>query len=326
MWCRLTWLAVAVSTSALLAAPAAADSDSSTAAAAEARFQEGRELMAQGRYAEACARFDTSYELEPLLGSLLNRAACREKNGQTATAWALYHEALASARRERDPKREAFARERAVALEPSLRYVTISVDEKARLRGLTITRNAAPVDPSLWNQRLPIDPGEHELRVMAPGWESYATHFKLEDRDLEISIPRLTAKLEPSTRSGKPGAAKQHGMRTGRKIAIGTGALAVASLVGGGLFALRSQSKTSDAEQLCTDDFQCTPRGVTLVDQARTAANLSYVSYGVGAAAAITATVLWFTSARTVETSTKAARLVPALAPGSVGLDLQGRF
>ena len=43
-------------------------------AAAEAAFDEGRQLATNGRYAEACLRFEASERLDPAVGSLLNLA------------------------------------------------------------------------------------------------------------------------------------------------------------------------------------------------------------------------------------------------------------
>src|SRR5688572_5007835 len=72
-----------------LSGSAAADAK----AKAESLFRQGRELMAGGRYAEACAAFDSSQKYDPSTATLFNQADCREKNGQLATAWGLFVEA-----------------------------------------------------------------------------------------------------------------------------------------------------------------------------------------------------------------------------------------
>src|ERR1043165_2477273 len=75
---------------ALSAGVASADSSS---AQAEVLFRKGKELLAAGKTAEACDAFDASEKLGPAVSTVLNQAACREKNGQIATAWGLFVEA-----------------------------------------------------------------------------------------------------------------------------------------------------------------------------------------------------------------------------------------
>ena len=49
---------------------------------AEALFRDGKELMKQGKVAEACTAFEGSERTEHSLVTLMNLADCREKNGQ----------------------------------------------------------------------------------------------------------------------------------------------------------------------------------------------------------------------------------------------------
>src|SRR5512147_2936876 len=65
----------------------------SSTAQAETLFRQGKDLIAHGKIAEACAAFDASQKLDPTIATLLNQAACREKNGQLATAWGLFLDA-----------------------------------------------------------------------------------------------------------------------------------------------------------------------------------------------------------------------------------------
>ena len=49
------------------------------------RYDEGRELLQQKRYAEACDRFARSQELDPSAGALFNLGDCNEKQGKIAS-------------------------------------------------------------------------------------------------------------------------------------------------------------------------------------------------------------------------------------------------
>lgn len=284
--------------------------------------------MANGSYAEACAKFDASYEMEPKLGALLNRAACREKVGQTATAWALYREAIGIARGANNGKLEKVARDRAAALEPRLRYLTILVHENAQLDGLVITRNDSQVDPTLWNQRLPVNPGNHEVRVEAPGFVPHTEGITLVDQDVEIEIPRLLARPGASQDVPQPNTPSYRSMSTAHKLALASGAVAAAGLFNGGLFALHSRSKTSAAETRCTADFRCTFEGVRLANEARKAADVAYISYGIGLVTAAAGAVLWFRSPPHSKGAGRdtSAQVIPMLYPDLVGLNVEARF
>src|ERR1019366_5157952 len=60
---------------------------SNTSVAAEALFEEGRSLVAAGKYAEACPKFADSERLGPSVATLLNLAKCWGRGGRTAPAW-----------------------------------------------------------------------------------------------------------------------------------------------------------------------------------------------------------------------------------------------
>ena len=100
---------------ALLVCPVTADAQP---ASAEALFQEGRTLLAAGDVAAACDRFEASNRQEASVGTLLNLGDCRERLGDTETAWATFLAAEALARRSSDDRADEAAR-RADALEPA---------------------------------------------------------------------------------------------------------------------------------------------------------------------------------------------------------------
>ncbi|TMQ07315.1 MAG: hypothetical protein E6J90_26545 [Deltaproteobacteria bacterium] len=167
-------------------------------AQAETLFRQGKELMAKGQIAEACAAFDASQKLDPTIATLLNQAACREKNGQLATAWGLFLEAERQTRSAADePTRQHHqtAASKAAKLEPRLSTLTISVPPENRVAGLEVTRGGERVDPGAWNKALPIDGGSYQISARAPGnaeWSSTITVGNEHDVK-SIEIPRLKA-------------------------------------------------------------------------------------------------------------------------------------
>ena len=159
-----------------------------TSVAAETLFREGKRLMKDGNLAEACDKLAASDRIEESVGTLLNLADCREKNGQLATAWASFLRAASIARTTGDGAREAEARRRASALEPRLAYLTISVPQGSLVDGLVIKRDGEPVDAALWNQGVPIDVGGYEISGQAPGHEPWSTRVQVTANGARTSI------------------------------------------------------------------------------------------------------------------------------------------
>jgi hypothetical protein len=105
-------------------------------AAAEAAFQQGKDLMKAGKYAEACTAFEKSQANDPELGTEYNLATCYEKAGKLASAWAAFREL---AQRDSNAARKADSDKHANALQPRLIKLLISV--RAPVAGLKVTRN-----------------------------------------------------------------------------------------------------------------------------------------------------------------------------------------
>src|SRR6188768_4170776 len=72
--------------------------------AAEKLFQDGKQLVAQGKLAEGCDALRRSNELEPRVGTLLNLGDCEEKRGRIATAWETFTAARSLANQKGDAR------------------------------------------------------------------------------------------------------------------------------------------------------------------------------------------------------------------------------
>ncbi|NUO54275.1 MAG: hypothetical protein HOV80_35980, partial [Polyangiaceae bacterium] len=55
-------------------------------------FEEGRALMAEGKYDLACTKLEESHKLRPGIGALFNLADCNERRGRLGTADKLFSE------------------------------------------------------------------------------------------------------------------------------------------------------------------------------------------------------------------------------------------
>jgi hypothetical protein len=184
------------------AEPAHAQASGDAAALAEALYRQARELMSQGKHAEACPKLAESQRLDPATGTLLNLAACHEAMGKLATAWLEYSEGLLSARRDQREDRVRYAEERLKELEPRLSMLTVTVDPAADVPELEIRLNGSLIGAAARGVPAPVDPGTHIIEAKAPGKKPWRHEFTVAaeaDRQT-VTVPALeNAPAVPST-------------------------------------------------------------------------------------------------------------------------------
>jgi hypothetical protein len=189
----ISWCMTIVLLAGLGAGQARAQQDK-TEAEAEQLFLQGRALMEQGDFDQACRALEASHKLDPALGTLLNLALCNEKRGKVASAWALYREVEDLARRESQKKRADTARERARALQAELPRLLIAIAAQGRVPGLTIERDGLAVDTALLGQAVYVDPGVHRIVARAPGYMEWVAEIKIaKGEQATVEIPVLQA-------------------------------------------------------------------------------------------------------------------------------------
>jgi len=302
----------------------------SNRAAAEALFNQGRALAASGKYAEACPKFEASEQLDPGLGTLLNLAACYEKLGKTASAWAEYREAIPLARAAGSKVRVDLATERAKALESRLSMLTIrALGGGEQSAGLDIRRDGVPVLPAELGSPIPVDPGSHTVEATAPGKQKWSSTVELrEAQRLAVDVPALTRNevsappVGPAVAtSGTPErpinappaeqpAPSGSGQRTA---AIVAGAIGVVGVGLGAVFGIGAASKWSDAKSHCSAyPYGCDAEGLDAHSSANSKASISTVAFIVGGSALAGAAILWFTAP-----SGKEQNMAVGVGPGS---------
>jgi hypothetical protein len=259
---------------------------------AEALFQDGRELVEQGRIAEGCAKFAASQHVEPKLGTLLNLATCHETEGRTASAWAEFVEARAQAERNHQPERVAFAREHVEALEKRLSKIVIAVGPAPRL---VVSLDGVPVASEAVGSPFPVDPGPHEIAVNAHGKRGFALRITVAEGPSEqrVAVPPLEDEMPPSTLDLEapqkpPPRPVEERDRTPAIVALGIGAVAIGV---GAYTGIRAFSLKADGQRECVGEA-CSQRGLDLFDDSRKNATVSTISFGVAIAAV--AVGAWF--------------------------------
>ncbi len=191
---------------AALIAPRGAHAQSSSALA-EKLFLEGQKLMEAGDPA-ACAKFADSERLDPAVGTLINLALCHEKQGKNATAWSEFTDAAAQAQKLAQHDREGFARAHATALEKKLQKMIIEVARPAP--GMEVTLDGAPLPVTVLGTEIPLDPGDHELVVSAPGkkpWRQAKVSLGPSAVVTRVAVTLEDAAPAPAPTVGAPSAA-----------------------------------------------------------------------------------------------------------------------
>jgi hypothetical protein len=341
---RRAWILCAILAGSAFVVPGVCAAQSGKVAA-EQLFDDAIKLMKAGNYDAACPKLADSQRLDPAANTLLNLAACYEKQGRTASAWETYKEAEAA---ERDAHKDQYmqlAHDRAAALEARLPRLTITAASKP-VDGTVIKLDGGAVPMSQWGSPVPVDPGKHTVEVSAPskktwtkeitiGTEAATTPASLDVPALEdapvatttSTPPQTTTSTPPpptTTTSTPPAGADRGGMSSQRVTALVIGGLGVAGVIVGSVFGIEAGSKNSDSKGNCrtTDPNLCNSTGVSQRDDARTFGNISTVAIGVGAAAVVGGVVLWLTAPSHAPARTARVEVVPTLG----GAMLRGAF
>lgn len=297
------------------AASSPAVSSEDKQARAKELFSEGRRLSSEALYEQACPLFEQSLALENRPSTQFNLAECWEKLGKLASAQTLYATVAQTMHETGDTARETVARRRAELLTARLCGLTIEPENSKKPEpGLKIFLADKPFDAALWGTVAPVDPATYTVRATAPGKKPWSTEVEVEACPtlVSVTVPELAAEpvkavaAAPAPSGKKPEPRKAapqtyNGEQPARfpvlpAVVAGAGA---GALVFGTVFAAQYGSKNDDAKAVCPQGVGCSRAQVDLhaklVDEAKTARTWGYVGFGVGGAALITATVLYFT-------------------------------
>jgi hypothetical protein len=296
-------------------------------AASDQLFYEGRRLMAQHDYAQACTTFERAEKVRASIGILLNLADCYEQMGRTASALSKFQEGAQAALQASDP-RESYARERIAALEPKLVKVTIDVSKLQGVDGVELRLDGTRLDATKWGVALPVDPGPHRVDVQAPNKLRWSSDMAI-TASTQIVVPSLehspVAPMPPPSAESPP-AEHPAGLHTRRTWALVAGGVGAAGIGLGTVFGLISISKHADASRHCVGgDNPCEPQGVRSGQDAQSAGDVSTIAFVVGGAALAAGAVLWLTAPRS-GTESRGVALVPGVGTRDATLSLGGRW
>ena len=334
-------------------------------------FDAALALMDAGSAAQACPLLEQSQKLDPGMGTQYYLGRCYEKIGRIGSAYTVFDDVATQAKKTGMQDRAAVASEAAAAIAPRVCRLRIVVPPNvAELAGLRIDRDGTKVHPAFWGRDVPVDLGEHTITARADRkgtWERKVL-ITQEGVTAKMTVPMLGTRAaegaavletvsgpgttssagDPKTGASEPGDGSSGAAWPGKEgtdegdsgggwplqrgFAIGVGALAVAGVVVGAVFAAQASSKWDEALSHCTNEdvSLCDTEAASLSDDATTAANISTTAFVLGGAAAAAVVVLVATDpafyADEPASSTAGVRLVPAAPGATMGLSLAGRF
>jgi hypothetical protein len=315
----LVWLFVATT----LGGAAFAQGDTSTTIA-ETLFLEGRKLLDEGKYPQACLKFAESQRLDPNTATLLNLGHCHQQAGNTASAWIAFREAASLARRENLPERAETAVTRAAELEQSLAKLTISL--AASGASLRITLDDTPVGRGALGVPIPMDPGPHTIVASAEGKQTWTKTIHIESEGQHVvEIPALAdveVSVEPAplgTASGAPDVDEGDG--SGQRIAgwiilgFGAASLTAAAVVGGVLLSKKDVIDEHCVESACDAEGFAVAKDVGVLDVVGT----SGLVVGVAAAAVGLVLLLTAPDGDQPEKTESSLRVLPVISADTAG-------
>ncbi|MDI1479785.1 hypothetical protein [Polyangium sp. y55x31] len=267
-------------------------------AAAETLFDEGKWLMDEGRYPEACPKFAESQRLDAGVGTLLNLADCLEKIGRTASAWAEFRAAAYAAREKGQVEREQVARERAAALEPRLARLVITAPWADTVQTLEIRKDGQILGRALWGTAVPVDPGKHVVEAQAEGKRPYRVEVEVpgEATRVTAAIPEL---MDVPKAPAPPPPVKPLPNSGGsvHKIAgIALGGAGVVSVIAGSILGMQAIARNDASAAHCIEGNLCDATGVALRSEARMRGDAATGTIIAGVLAATGGLVLYLTA------------------------------
>ena len=330
--------------------------------AAENLFQQSKQLMSEGRYADACSKFEESQTADPGIGTQFHLADCLQNLGQMSRAYALFRVVESEARALGQVGRMRVAHDRATALEQTLSKIVVV--PQADVPGLHIRRDGIEVGRNQWDSPIAVDAGVHVLTATAPNKQAWTKSVDVPPYGnvVTVEIPPLVdasemgvvADTEPAAASGRnPSSSEQRSrlveqmdpaaerpavqdraafQRGAGWFFIGAGALA---LGGGAYFGSKWLDDRNSSNAHCMKD-SCDSIGTQMRNNASTEQRYAGVLLAGGGAAILGGTLLAVTapaarivvSPATASASPKAPskvtwEIAPVLAPHAEGVQVR---
>jgi hypothetical protein len=326
----------------------AAMTSTAVADKADVLFKQGKKLLGEKKYAEACAAFEKSDKLDHGIGAVLNIALCYEEWGKLATAYRRYREAEKMAVDTKD-QRQAKIHERVAALDSLVPRLTVKVPVGGDTTGLAVTVDGVALSTSQLGEPQLVDPGPRVIEYTVNGSKKSKT-VPIErngSSEIMLDVPKkgsktVEVKVDTKPVDKKPDDKKPDDQkppetvgvvappsdpgRTRKLIGLGVGSAGLIAVGVSSYMTLSARSKYNDAiTQHCGGSkTMCDDTGLTITRDARSEANKATIVFAVGAAAVAGGVVLYLTAPKA--STEHAMRVVPVIDRDGAQVVLGGSF
>jgi hypothetical protein len=303
--------------------------------AAEALFEAGRQFFEAGDFAAARSKFAETVRLDPTAGAFSNLAACEEKLGLTASAWQSWRAALEYVPPGEKVRRASISA-KIKALEPVLSRLVLRLPEPPE--GTEVRRDGVLLGTASLGIALPVDPGNHEVLVTAPGYDSRRFTFTIlasDRKTIDLAVGRaLPAPAAPAPEVMAPQPQELRERAPAPK--AGPSALGITLLVASaaafgagaytGLMARDARQETRDSCQMHGTDLLCMASAKSALDRDKRMSLYTDIGLGAGLVMAGAGLLLLLggSDGNAAATNTASAVLLPQ--PGGGTLQLGGIF
>ena len=308
-------------------------------------FDEARLLMTDGRYAQACEKFEASLAIVQGVGTEFNLANCYEKVEHKVKAHALFFKVAKATKAAGEVQRSELAFARAHALESELGSLRIRLANATKRPKVEVLVDDEPLPRGFAKQPHFVEPGEHSVRANAPGKRDWSDTIRVAaGEQLTVRVPNLVPIDAAEEKSASDpnedldasgldetadGETAGNGWAWVPPVTLGVGAI---GLFAGVAYTQQYRASHADARAVCPSSFACTPEEVErhedLVDESRRARTRAAIGYSVAATALGTtiAVYLWGPKQPSESASVTSLRLDPLLAKGFGGASMLGTF
>jgi hypothetical protein len=294
---------------------------------AQKKFESGRRLSTAGRYPEALAEFQASFEIVASPNTHFTIARTLASMGQLAEAYVEFGKTITEAHAAA-PKEKRYAETAQAAdaeqreLQSKLAFLVVSV---AHGDGATVKVGEHEIDRAALRDPIPVTPGTVTVAVSSGGAEvarQSETLAPAERKTIVLDAQPKPAEPPPAPPELPPPSEQPavvmntspSGLRTAAYIAGGVG---VAGLGTFAIFGALEKSSYNDLKEACHGG-PCPPERSDDISTGRARQTIANVGLGVGIVGLATGAVLFLVSAPPKAPTTGRASIV--VAPGFVGV------